>query len=78
MDRCIGCHEKQSAPTACATCHITQPSGRLATEFASGKLEPSRLHTFAIRIVHHDWNAVGGDMHVELDGIGTERDGLSK
>ena len=31
-----------------------------------------------VRIVHHDWNAVGGDMHVELDGISTERDGLSK
>lgn len=31
-----------------------------------------------LRIVHHDRYAVGCDLHVELDRVGAERNGLSK
>lgn len=48
MDRCIACHEARGVSTACKTCHLSNPSGRLVTEFAAGKLEPRRLHAFAI------------------------------
>lgn len=48
MDRCVECHAERGVSTACGTCHLTQPSGRLITELPQGKLMPRRLHTFAI------------------------------
>ncbi|MCK6547679.1 hypothetical protein L6R52_17645 [Myxococcota bacterium] len=48
MDRCIACHESRGVSTECKTCHLSLPSGRLVTELPEGKLEPRRLHSFAI------------------------------
>jgi hypothetical protein len=48
MDRCIACHEERGAPTTCKTCHLTGKTGRLVTEFPQGKLQPRRLHLFAV------------------------------
>jgi hypothetical protein len=41
MSLCLGCHDGAKAPSACATCHLTQPDGRLVTDFPDGKLAPS-------------------------------------
>jgi hypothetical protein len=41
---CKTCHgdlEKEGVHIACATCHLTQPDGRLVTDFPDGKLAPS-------------------------------------
>ena len=48
MDRCIACHKERGVSTACKTCHLSGPSGRLITHLPSGELEPRRLHSFAI------------------------------
>ena len=48
MDRCVTCHEKEGVSTECSTCHLTKPSGRLHTKFASGELKPKRFHLSAI------------------------------
>lgn len=50
MRGCFRCHQAPAssqgdARGACTTCHLTEPSGRVRTEFASGHLSPPRwLH----------------------------------
>ena len=41
MSKCLECHDGRKAPSACRTCHVTRPDGRLQTEFAEGRLQPS-------------------------------------
>jgi hypothetical protein len=40
MATCFECHNGRQASNACATCHVTQPSGRLQLTFDSGILRP--------------------------------------
>lgn len=48
MDRCVACHLEKQVSVECQTCHLTQPSGRLQTQFASGVLQPNRYHVAAV------------------------------
>ena len=52
MDRCIQCHFERGVSIECKTCHITGRGGRIETSYPQGKLQPRRLHSFAI----HDAN----------------------
>ena len=48
MDRCIECHEARGAPVTCVTCHLSQPNGRIVSEYPEGQLKPRRFHAAAI------------------------------
>ncbi len=40
MKTCLTCHDGQQASAECRTCHLTEPTGRLETRFAAGRLVP--------------------------------------
>jgi len=40
MKTCFECHNGASAPSACGTCHVTEPSGRMQIMFATASLRP--------------------------------------
>jgi hypothetical protein len=77
MRRCFECHDgRGEAPSACSTCHVTLPDGRLRTRFPEGQMNPPRwLHGMrhdADWIVTHRWvGADHGDLcascHAERD-----------
>lgn len=48
METCLTCHDGQTASAACATCHLTQPSGRLRLQFSSGTLRPMQGNPFGL------------------------------
>src|SRR5262249_34532997 len=41
MSLCLGCHDGQKAPAACASCHPAGAAGRIETDFPAGKLVPT-------------------------------------
>lgn len=62
MRSCLRCHggAAPSAPTACRTCHLTLPDGRLRTSFAEGTLTPPAwlgMRHDADWLVRHRWVA---------------------
>jgi len=52
MDQCVDCHMKSGASIECTTCHYSDISGRVVTQYREGQLKPNRLHSYAI----HDAN----------------------
>ena len=40
MDVCTSCHDGETAPAECATCHLAGPDGRLRTDLPGGRLLP--------------------------------------
>jgi len=40
MGTCLTCHDGTAAPSACTTCHLKEPSGRLQLTFTQGPLRP--------------------------------------
>jgi len=62
MRSCLRCHggATPSAPTACATCHLTMPDGRLRTRYPEGSFVPPALLGMrhgADWLVRHRWVA---------------------
>ena len=41
MASCLTCHDGQTAPAACTTCHVAVRGGMVQTEYASGRLVPA-------------------------------------
>ncbi len=52
MGKCLECHDGKQAPSDCSTCHLTQPDGRLVTEFPEGQLKP---HGFYRNDFHNEF-----------------------
>jgi len=57
MRLCLTCHDGRRAPSACTTCHIADPGGRVRTDYPSGKLVPSGVlrgdaHDLTFRTSH--------------------------
>ncbi len=50
MSSCLTCHRPGGAPDRCATCHLTQPDGRLQTRFGDEWMNPPRW----MNGLHHD------------------------
>jgi len=48
MGTCLTCHDGQKAPSACDTCHLKEPSGRLQVQFLSGVLRPMQGDPFGM------------------------------
>jgi hypothetical protein len=48
MDRCVACHQARKVSVECTTCHLSLPSGKVATEYPNGRLKPNRMHSAAI------------------------------
>ncbi|HVE85635.1 MAG TPA: cytochrome c3 family protein [Myxococcales bacterium] len=48
MATCLGCHDGATAPSACTTCHLRQPSGRLQLTFSQGALRPMAGNPFGV------------------------------
>ncbi|HEY8207526.1 MAG TPA: cytochrome c3 family protein [Myxococcaceae bacterium] len=46
MATCLRCHDGAAAPSACTTCHLREPSGRLQLTFTQGALRPSTGNPF--------------------------------
>ncbi len=69
MRDCLQCHGGASptAPTACRTCHLTEPDGVIRTHYPEGNMNPPTwlhgMHHDADWIVRHRW--VGADQGSE-------------
>lgn len=50
MSGCLTCHRAGGAPDRCATCHLTEPDGRLRTRFGDEWMNPPRWMSG----LHHD------------------------
>ena len=48
MDTCLTCHDGKTAPAACSTCHVSDKTGRIAQQFASGILRPMQGDPFGL------------------------------
>jgi len=48
MATCLTCHDGHQAPSACGTCHLQDPSGRLQLQFLSGVLRPMQGDPFGM------------------------------
>lgn len=48
MELCLPCHDGQQAKGTCATCHLTEPSGRVQLSFATASLRPSQGDPFSL------------------------------
>ncbi|MBS1148616.1 MAG: cytochrome [Myxococcaceae bacterium] len=48
METCLECHDGKTASAACATCHVTDKTGRIAQQFASGTLRPIQGDPFGV------------------------------
>lgn len=78
MRDCLRCHggATPSAPTACRTCHLTEPDGVMRTHFAEGNMNPPEwMHGMrhdSDWIVRHRW--VGADQGAECSNCHRESD----
>jgi hypothetical protein len=43
MTLCLTCHDNRQAPFACRTCHLTDRSGMVRTEYPTGVLKPAGI-----------------------------------
>ncbi len=63
MQQCRSCHAERGADNECATCHFTQPDGRLRTRYPEGVMNPpstlAGMNHDADFLVRHRW--VGAD-----------------
>ena len=48
METCLSCHDGKTAPSACSTCHVSDSTGRIAQQFASGPLRPLQGDPFGV------------------------------
>jgi hypothetical protein len=48
METCLGCHDGQQASAKCATCHITEKSGRVQLNLSSAILKPQQGDPFGL------------------------------
>ncbi len=48
METCLTCHDGKTAASACATCHVTDKTGRIAQQFTSGTLRPIQGDPFGL------------------------------
>lgn len=78
MRDCLRCHggAQPTAPTACRTCHLTEPDGVMRTRFPEGELTPPSwllgMQHDADWIVRHRW--VGADQGAACASCHRERE----
>ncbi len=48
METCLSCHDGKTASASCSTCHVTDKTGRIAQQFASGILRPIQGDPFGV------------------------------